>query len=179
MKPLLAFTYVFILLDDKEKKSEHVCYQFPLVRQIHTVLKYAHYTLLIVWMVFTTGQISAQRCVLEVKRYNKQLSKSVEAYVEEAVVRRELSDNYCFYQKNYDNLDGAYEWARKTLEDHRQVLEMIMWFIFFCLYCCFICSIKSQLNFVVIFLHVFAKALCNQVVSAVNNSHLLIYFMKD
>lgn len=77
-------------------------------------------------MVFTTGQISAQRCVLEVKRYNKQLNKSVEAYVEEAVVRRELSDNYCFYQKNYDNLDGAYEWARKTLEDHRQVLEMIM-----------------------------------------------------
>lgn len=72
-------------------------------------------------MVFTTGQISAQRCVLEVKRYSKQLSKSVEAYVEEAVVRRELSDNYCFYQKNYDKLDGAYEWARKTLEDHRQV----------------------------------------------------------
>ncbi|XP_069991330.1 deoxyribodipyrimidine photo-lyase [Penaeus vannamei] len=69
------------------------------------------------WLHF--GQISAQRCVLEVKRYNKQLSKSVEAYVEEAVVRRELSDNYCFYQKNYDNLDGAYEWARKTLEDHR------------------------------------------------------------
>ncbi|XP_037773506.1 LOW QUALITY PROTEIN: deoxyribodipyrimidine photo-lyase-like, partial [Penaeus monodon] len=72
------------------------------------------------WIHFGVSQISAQRCVLEVRRYSKQLSKSVEAYVEEAVVRRELSDNYCFSQKNYDKLDGAYEWARKTLEDHRQ-----------------------------------------------------------
>ena len=34
-------------------------------------------------------------------------------------MRRELAENYCYYQPNYDNINGAYEWARKTLKDHR------------------------------------------------------------
>ncbi|MCL4134073.1 UNVERIFIED_CONTAM: hypothetical protein GTU68_017547 [Idotea baltica] len=68
------------------------------------------------WIHF--GQISAQRCILEVKKHKKSFSASVDAYVEENVVRRELSDNYCFYQENYDNLNGAYEWARITLKQH-------------------------------------------------------------
>lgn len=70
------------------------------------------------WLHF--GQVSAQRCVLEVKKYNKQLSADVQNFVEETVVRRELSDNYCHYQENYDNIDGAYDWARNTLNDHKK-----------------------------------------------------------
>lgn len=35
------------------------------------------------------------------------------------MVRRELSDNFCYYQPNYDSLAGAWDWARTTLEDHR------------------------------------------------------------
>ncbi|XP_076029730.1 deoxyribodipyrimidine photo-lyase-like [Oratosquilla oratoria] len=69
------------------------------------------------WLHF--GQISAQRCVLEVKTYKKH-SQGVETFIEEAVVRRELSDNFCFYQENYDTLDGAYSWARTTLNDHKK-----------------------------------------------------------
>jgi len=39
----------------------------------------------------------------------------VAAFIEELVVRKELSDNYCFYEKNYDNFKGFPEWAQKTL----------------------------------------------------------------
>ncbi|XP_066951760.1 deoxyribodipyrimidine photo-lyase-like isoform X1 [Macrobrachium rosenbergii] len=70
------------------------------------------------WIHF--GQVSAQRCVLEVTRYKKQLKEQVDSFVEQMVVRRELTDNYCFYQKDYDNINGAYAWARTTLNDHRK-----------------------------------------------------------
>lgn len=44
------------------------------------------------------------------------LAASVASFVEEAFVRRELSDNFCYYNKNYDNINGAAEWARTTLQ---------------------------------------------------------------
>lgn len=31
-------------------------------------------------------------------------SSEVKEFVEEMVVRRELSDNFCYYNENYDNL---------------------------------------------------------------------------
>ncbi|KTG31382.1 hypothetical protein cypCar_00005561 [Cyprinus carpio] len=64
-----------------------------------------------------TGQLSAQRVVKQVKR-EKNASESVASFVEELVVRRELADNFCFYNPNYDNISGAYDWAKKTLQDH-------------------------------------------------------------
>lgn len=70
------------------------------------------------WLHF--GQVSAQRCILEVKRYKNQLKESVDSFVEETLVRRELADNYCFYQKNYDCIEGAYKWAITTLNDHKK-----------------------------------------------------------
>ncbi|KAF6720364.1 Deoxyribodipyrimidine photo-lyase [Oryzias melastigma] len=65
------------------------------------------------WLRF--GQLSAQRVALQVR---KNPSPSVPAFIEELVVRRELTDNFCFYNENYDNVKGAYEWAQKTLKDH-------------------------------------------------------------
>ena len=44
--------------------------------------------------------------------------KSVDTFVEELIVRRELSDNLCYYQPHYDSLQGAWDWARTTLMDH-------------------------------------------------------------
>jgi deoxyribodipyrimidine photo-lyase len=44
--------------------------------------------------------------------------KAADAFLEELIVRRELADNFCFYQHHYDSLQGAWEWARKTLMDH-------------------------------------------------------------
>lgn len=69
------------------------------------------------WLHF--GQISAQRCILEVKKYSKNYSESVASYCEEAIVRRELGDNFTFYNEHYDSLKGASDWAQKTLNDHR------------------------------------------------------------
>jgi len=66
------------------------------------------------------GQISMQRAVLYVKKHGKNHSESVASFVEEAIVRRELSDNFCYYNENYDKLEGATDWARKTLNDHRK-----------------------------------------------------------
>ncbi|KAI5612567.1 hypothetical protein C0J50_4299 [Silurus asotus] len=65
-----------------------------------------------------SGQISAQRALLEVRRWGKRSSESVSSFTEELLVRRELCDNFCFYNENYDNFSGAYDWAKKTLQDH-------------------------------------------------------------
>jgi deoxyribodipyrimidine photo-lyase len=39
-------------------------------------------------------------------------------FVEEALVRRELAENYCHYQRNYDSFEGAWPWAKTTLLEH-------------------------------------------------------------
>ncbi|XP_064615560.1 deoxyribodipyrimidine photo-lyase-like [Liolophura sinensis] len=69
------------------------------------------------WIHF--GQISVQRCILTVKEYRSKYKESVDGYIEEAVIRRELADNFCFYNKNYDKIEGAYDWAKKSLELHK------------------------------------------------------------
>ena len=70
------------------------------------------------------GQISAQRVALEVSAYpslsplGKGGSKggvSREAFLEELIVRRELSDNYCFYNKNYDTVRGLSRMGEKDI----------------------------------------------------------------
>ena len=56
---------------------------------------------------------------MEVLKHKKrQNQESVDAFVEEAVIRRELSDNFCFYNQNYDNINGAPNWARESLLKH-------------------------------------------------------------
>jgi len=37
---------------------------------------------------------------------------------EELIVRKELADNFCFYNENYKSIKGAPSWARKTLDEH-------------------------------------------------------------
>lgn len=65
------------------------------------------------------GHISAQRIALEVKKAQADKS-SKDAFLEELIVRKELSDNFCFYEKNYDNFDGFHDWAKKSLNEHRK-----------------------------------------------------------
>ena len=64
------------------------------------------------------GQISAQRIALEVRKSNAP-EKAKAAFLEELIVRRELSDNYCFYTTNYDSFDALPDWAKKTLTEHK------------------------------------------------------------
>ena len=68
---------------------------------------------------FHFGQLSPQRAALEASKLRKVASESVDAFLEESVVRRELSDNFCWYTKNYDSIDCAYDWAKESLDMHR------------------------------------------------------------
>jgi len=61
------------------------------------------------------GQISAQRVVLEVGKSGIDAPE----FLEELIVRRELSDNFCYYNQAYDSTDGFPDWARRTLDEHR------------------------------------------------------------
>ena len=64
------------------------------------------------------GQISAQRVALQLKK-KKVNKESKDGFLEELIVRRELSDNFCFYNPDYDRFAGFPEWAQKTLNEHR------------------------------------------------------------
>ncbi|XP_013913565.1 PREDICTED: deoxyribodipyrimidine photo-lyase-like [Thamnophis sirtalis] len=67
---------------------------------------------------FHFGQVAVQRAILEVRKHRARYKESVEGFIEEAVVRRELADNFCFYNPNYDKVEGAYDWAKTTLKLH-------------------------------------------------------------
>ena len=41
-------------------------------------------------------------------------------FLEELIIRRELSDNFCFYNPHYDSFNGFPQWAQKTLNEHRK-----------------------------------------------------------
>lgn len=63
------------------------------------------------------GQISAQRVALEIDTI-PDFDDDREVFLEELIVRRELSDNYCWYNPDYDNFRGLPAWARESLDLH-------------------------------------------------------------
>jgi deoxyribodipyrimidine photo-lyase len=63
------------------------------------------------------GQISPLYIALKVKQTK---SPGIEAFLEELIIRRELSMNFVFYNDRYDSFDGLPEWARKTLRSHQK-----------------------------------------------------------
>lgn len=81
---------------------------------------------------FHFGQLSPQRVAWEVMRsVGLPLQKIVQvnqngsatgndavAFLEELIIRRELADNFCWHNKNYDNTKGFPDWAQKTLLQH-------------------------------------------------------------
>jgi deoxyribodipyrimidine photo-lyase len=48
------------------------------------------------------------------------LLHGIDSLIEEMVVRKELADNFCFYNPDYDNLESAPNWAKISLDKHRQ-----------------------------------------------------------
>lgn len=68
---------------------------------------------------FHFGQISVQRSILTVREYKSKYPESVAAFCEEAIVRRELSDNFCYYNEHYDSLKGVPSWALTSLNAHK------------------------------------------------------------
>ncbi|MGD2072290.1 MAG: deoxyribodipyrimidine photo-lyase [Candidatus Thorarchaeota archaeon] len=61
------------------------------------------------------GQISPLFIALEIK---KSQSAGTEAYLEELIIRRELSMNFVYYNSNYDSFDCLPQWAKITLQNH-------------------------------------------------------------
>ncbi|TKB07270.1 deoxyribodipyrimidine photo-lyase [Desulforhopalus sp. IMCC35007] len=64
------------------------------------------------------GQLSAQRLAIMVSQAPLG-SEEKEHFLEELIVRRELSDNFCLYEPAYDSVEGFPQWAQKTLDEHR------------------------------------------------------------
>lgn len=82
------------------------------------------------------GQISSLRVALEVLKIIKappllfqkpkmpeapvqQTEKSgMNALFEEMIVRKELADNFCFYNEHYDSIKGVPAWAKTSLNKH-------------------------------------------------------------
>ncbi len=63
------------------------------------------------------GQISPLDMALSARAAHAD-SESTDAFLEELIVRRELSMNFCFYNREYDSWECLPDWARKTLKKH-------------------------------------------------------------
>ena len=79
----------------------------PTLNKLSNISPYFHY-----------GHISPQRVALEINSSNLP-KEDKDAFLEEMIVRRELADNFCYYESNYDFFDGFHAWAKSTLNDHR------------------------------------------------------------
>ena len=55
---------------------------------------------------------------MTVSKQKSKWKESAESFIEEAVIRRELADNFCYYNEKYDSVSGANDWARETLQEH-------------------------------------------------------------
>jgi deoxyribodipyrimidine photo-lyase len=82
------------------------------------------------------GHISSLRVALEVVKHSDRrpllfeevklashdetpsMYDGVNALIEEMVVRKELADNFCFYQTDYMSLSSGPDWAQKSLATH-------------------------------------------------------------
>lgn len=65
------------------------------------------------------GQISPVYAALEVRKTQGVRRENVEAFLEQLVVRRELSVNFVLHNPDYDRYEGLPDWARRTLERHK------------------------------------------------------------
>jgi len=63
------------------------------------------------------GQISPLFIALEVLKAKK---RAADVYLEELIVRRELSLNFVYYNEHYDDFEGLPQWAKKTLKEHQK-----------------------------------------------------------
>ncbi|MEZ4570676.1 MAG: hypothetical protein R2849_10195 [Thermomicrobiales bacterium] len=72
------------------------------------------------------GQLSSLRAALAARDYaddhsdDEQIQASTDAFIEQIIVRKELTDNFCYYNADYDNWNGLPDWALETLNEHRE-----------------------------------------------------------
>lgn len=64
------------------------------------------------------GQVSPLYIALKVREKKGVSGENKKAYLEELVVRRELSMNFVHFNPRYDSPEALPEWARRTLREH-------------------------------------------------------------
>ena len=64
------------------------------------------------------GFISSQRVTLEVIKSGAE-DVNKEIFLEELVVRKELSDNFCLYANSFKDFSGISNWAKMSLNNHK------------------------------------------------------------
>jgi len=62
------------------------------------------------------GQVSAQRIAYDINEKIKNTTK--DSFLEELIVRKELADNFCYFNHNYDNTQGFPAWAQESHKNH-------------------------------------------------------------
>lgn len=82
----------------------------PVINGLSNLSPYFHYGQLATLTVYK----EAYKKLLE----DSSLQKDFDALIEEMVIRKELSDNFCYYNDNYNSLKGAPSWALATLSKH-------------------------------------------------------------
>lgn len=73
------------------------------------------------------GQIAPQRVALQVQEQEDMPAAARESFLEQMIIRRELADNFCWHNPDYDSFDALPEWARKTLNAHRSDLRPVLY----------------------------------------------------
>jgi deoxyribodipyrimidine photo-lyase len=66
------------------------------------------------------GQIAALEIAIEIRRARGKAKAAKEAFLEELIVRRELSMNFVYYNPHYNSYEALPSWARETLKAHEK-----------------------------------------------------------
>ncbi|HET6839400.1 MAG TPA: deoxyribodipyrimidine photo-lyase [Bradyrhizobium sp.] len=80
----------------------------PQTNDVSHMSKYLHF-----------GQISPTWLALEARKHSAEAGDNVATFIEELLVRRELSMNFVYFRDDYDCYESLPAWARQTLSEHR------------------------------------------------------------
>jgi deoxyribodipyrimidine photo-lyase len=78
----------------------------PQTDDVSHMSKYLHY-----------GHISPIHVALKIQDANPP-QEDLDSYLEELIIRRELSMNFCHYTPDYDKFSNLPDWAKETLKEH-------------------------------------------------------------
>jgi len=116
----LKVLYIFL---EKKLKNYSVSRNNPLYDGQSNLSAYLHFgqisSLTVVLKLIKTFNIS------DVEQYFKKnlkrsiLEESIANFLDEIIIRKELSDNFCYYNDNYNNFDGLKPWSKETLNLHK------------------------------------------------------------
>lgn len=80
----------------------------PQTNHVSHMSKYLHY-----------GHVSPVYLALRAREASAP-QENIDTYLEELIVRRELTINFCFYTPDYDSYSCIPEWAKRTLKEHAE-----------------------------------------------------------